>query len=72
MSLPITKIYVDSKFMTPDSESSSNFKFPLNRNIFLPDDTVFLIDKISVPHSWYSIEENINHKLYLKWHGLIN
>jgi len=71
MTLPITKIYVDSKFMTPDSESSSNFKFPLNRNIFLPDDTVFLIDEISIPHSWYSIEENINDKLYIKWHGLI-
>ena len=72
MTLPITKIYVDSKFMTPDSESSSNFKFPLNRNIFLPDDAVFLIDEISILHSWYSIEENINDKLYLKWHGLIN
>ena len=72
MSLPITKIYVDSKFMTPDSESSSNFKFPLNRNVYLPEDTYFMIDEISIPHSWYSIEENINDKLNIKWHGLLN
>ena len=42
MALPITKIYVDSKFMTSDSESPSNFKFPLNLNVYLQDYPFFL------------------------------
>ena len=69
MTIPITKIYVDTKFMTADSESSSNFKYQLPSNIFLPDDAVFQIDEISIPHSWYSIEEGINDKMYVKWTG---
>ncbi len=67
MSLPLTKIYVDSKFKTPDSVSSSDFKFQLQHNVFLPEDAAFYIDEVSIPRTWYSIETNINDKLYVMW-----
>ena len=63
--LPITKIYIDSKFKTFDSVSSSNFKIDLQTTLLFPDNSVFYIDDISIPHSWYTVEENINDQLYI-------
>jgi len=63
--LPIKKIYVDTKFKTKDSISSSNFKIELPDTLFLPENTVFFIDDVAIPHCWYSIEENFNDKLYM-------
>ena len=53
--LPIKKIYIDSRFMSSDSQSSSNFKIDLPQNIDLPEDTVFYMDDICIPNSWYTI-----------------
>ena len=41
--LPIKKIYIDTRFMSSDSESSSNFKVDLPTTVTLPEDTVFFI-----------------------------
>ena len=30
---------------------------------YLPDNTVCYIDDISIPHTWYTIEENLNNTL---------
>ena len=30
-----------------------------------PPNSVFYIDDISIPHSWYTVEENVNDKLYI-------
>ena len=38
--LPVKKIYVDSRYMTNDSTSTSNFKFQLARNIFMPQNSL--------------------------------
>ena len=65
MALPIKKIYIDTKYKSRDSVSNSNFKINLPQTLTFPDDTVFYIDDISIPHSWYTIEENINDKLYI-------
>jgi hypothetical protein len=65
-SLPVKKIYVDSRFRTVDSDSDSNFKIQLGRNIYLPDNCIMHIENCVVPHSWYSIEKGINDGLYLK------
>ena len=65
MSLPVKKIFVDSKFKTKDSVSNSNFKFELNQTISLPNNTTFIIDDICIPHAWYTIEQDINDRLYL-------
>jgi hypothetical protein len=64
--LPVKKIYVDSRFRTADSDSDSNFKIQLGRNIYLPDNCIMHIENCVVPHSWYSIEKGINDGLYLK------
>ena len=41
--LPVKKIYIDSKYKTPDSISDSNFKFQLPQSVTLPDDCLFFI-----------------------------
>ena len=48
--LPIKKIYIDTRFMSSDSESSSNFKVDLPTTVTLPEDSVFYIDDICIPH----------------------
>ena len=64
--LPIKKIYIDSRFMSSDSKSSSDFKIDLPQNIDLPEDTVFYMDDICIPNSWYTIDEERNNKFYFK------
>ena len=61
----IKKIYVDSRYKTSDSVSNSDFKFELKEQIDVPDNTVCYIDDISIPHSWYTVENYIN-KLYIE------
>ena len=63
--LPVKKIYIDSRYKTKDSISNSQFKFELPSSILLPDDSVFYIDDICIPHTWYTIETNINDKFYI-------
>ena len=66
MTLPIKKIYIDSRFSTPDSISNSNFKIQLNRSASLPKNTVFYIENFVCSHSFYTIETGINDSLYVK------
>ena len=62
--LPIKKIYVDSTYKTKDSVSNANFKIALPQTMFMPDNTVFYIDDVAIPHSWYTVED-FNKKLVL-------
>ena len=64
--LPIKKIYIDSRYSTPDSISNSNFKIQLNRSVSLPKNTVFYIENFVCSHSFYTVEEGINDSLYIK------
>ena len=64
--LEVKKIYVDSRYCTPDSSSDSDFKIQLARNIYLPEKCVMHIENITLPHAWYSIESGINNLLYVK------
>ena len=64
MSLPVKKIYVDSRMKTKDSVSDSDFKFELKQSLTLPRNAVCYIDDITIPHSWYNIDVN-NNKLYI-------
>ena len=64
--LPVKKIFVDSRYRTIDSNSDSDFKIQLGRNIFLPDDTTMHIENCVIPHSWYTIEQGINDSMYLQ------
>ena len=64
--LPVKKIYIDSKFRRKDSVSSSNFKIDLPYTLKLGENTVFYVDDVCVPHTWHTVEQNINDKLYLR------
>ena len=66
MSLPIKKVYVDTKYRTADSESTSSFKIELPVTIYMPNNTVFYITDICIEHSWYTLEKNMNDKLYIQ------
>ena len=63
--LPIKKIYIDSKHRTPDSKSSSDFKYDLPESFLMPDNAGFYVADVCVPHSWKTIEPGINDKFYL-------
>ena len=65
MALPIKKIYIDTKYKTRDSISNSNFKSELPMSVTFPENSVFYIDDVSIPHSWYVIEAGVNDKLYI-------
>ncbi len=65
-SLKYKKIYIDSKFRTVDSTSSSDFKYELPETMTFQEDTVFYLDDICIPHSWDTIIQGVNDKLYFK------
>ena len=63
--LPFKKIYIDSKYATPDSKSTSRFRVQLPETCQLPDDCVFYITDVCIPHSWKTVEEGVNDTLYM-------
>ena len=65
MALPIKKIYIDTQFKSPGSISNSNFKIDLPFTVSFPENSIFYIDDVSIPHSWYVIEADVNDKLYI-------
>ena len=65
MSLPIKKLYLDSRYIRHDSASNSNCKFELKQPIHLPLNCVAYIDDIQIPHTWYNVSDT-NNKLYIR------
>ena len=61
--LPIKKIYVDSKHKV--SGSNSDFRCQLKDSYLMPENAVFKICDVCIPHSWTTIMNGINSKLYL-------
>ena len=68
--LPIKKIYIDSRFKSHDSNSDSDMKIDLPNTYSMPDNTVFYIDDVSIPVSWYAVDSNRNNKLYVNINGV--
>ena len=66
MAIEVKKIFIDSRYRTADSNSDSDFRIQLGRNIFLPDNCVYHIENCVIPHSWYTIEAGINDTMYYK------
>ena len=64
MSLKYKKNYVATRYKTPDSNSTSDFKISLPESISFGGDTAFYIDDFTCGHSWTSIED-FNNKFYL-------
>ena len=65
----IKKVYIDSRYKTNDSASNSDFKFELKEQVEAFDNTVCYIDDISIPHSWYSVED-YNNRLYIQYENI--
>ncbi len=63
--LPVKKIYIDSKKKTANSLSTSNFAVDIKESYTFPEDTIFVIDDIIIPYSWYLINDT-NNKLYVQ------
>ena len=61
----IKKVYIDSRYKTSDGNSNSDSKFELQEQFEVPDNTVCYIDDISIPHSWYTVED-YNNRLYIE------
>ena len=64
MSLKYKKIYIDTRYKTSDSKSTSDFKINLPESISFEANTCFYIYDLTIPNSWSSIED-FNNKLYL-------
>jgi hypothetical protein len=62
--MDIKKVYIDTRFRTADSKSSSDFYVEMPRALNIPDKCVCYIDDIVIPVSWHTIDER-NNKLYL-------
>ncbi len=69
--LPIKKIYVDTRFMNLNSESSSDFTIDLPQSYTFPDNTAAYIDDVCIPVSWYTIQEGRNNYLYVRVDGVV-
>jgi len=63
--IPFRKIYVDSRYCTSDSVSSSNFKVELPITAQMPDNTVFFVNDVCIAHAWKTVEPDIHDKLCL-------
>ena len=63
--LSVKKLFIDSRYRTADSNSDSDFKIQLARNIYLPEETIMHIENVVISHSWYAIEYGIN-DMYLQ------
>ena len=64
MSLKYKKGNIDTKYKSPDSNSTSDFFFELPEVMVCPSNTVY-IDDVSIPYSWTTIEPGLNSRLYL-------
>ena len=64
--LPVRKIYIDSRFRSSDSISSTDFKVDLPTTYYMPENTALFITDLCIPVSWYMIDANRNNKLYFR------
>ncbi len=63
-SIKFKKVYFDTKYKTSDSKSTSDFKVELPETMSFENNSVFYVDDIAIPHSWYTVED-LNNKLYV-------
>ena len=62
--LPISKIYIDTRYRTSDSASSNDFKVELPETITLPRGTKAYITDVAIPNTLTTIMEGFNDKVY--------
>ena len=62
--LPINKIYIDTRFKSNASASSSDFQTDLPTTYYMPDNTGFFVGDVCIPDSWYAIDQS--KKIYVQ------
>ena len=70
MSLPIKKIYVNSRYKTADSISDSNFKFELPYVLTMPHNAIFT-SQMCIPNLFKIICRGENDDLYYEYTALV-
>ena len=66
MSLPIKKVYVNSRYKTPDSVSDSNFKFELPYVLTMPSNAIFYITDVCIPNLFKTISRSENDQIWVR------
>jgi hypothetical protein len=65
--LTLNKICVDSRFRSLTSRSDTDFSIELPESVTLPLGTRCYVTDVSLVHAWYTVEENVNDKLYFTY-----
>ena len=66
MSLPIKKVYVNSRYKTADSTSDSNFKFELPYVLTMPSNAIFYITDVCIPNLFKTISRSENDQIWVR------
>ena len=61
--LKFKKVYIDSYYKV--SGTSSDFTIDLPETVQLEDHMLCQIHEVSIPHSWYSIENGVNDRIFV-------
>ena len=61
----VKNIYIESRYKPFDSVSNSGFKHEINESIDIAENTICYIDEMSIPHTWYTIED-YNDQVYIE------
>ena len=63
---PLTyrKIFVDSKYRSSDSRSTSDVKIELQESFEIPDGTILQVHEVAVANVFHTIEVGVNNRLY--------
>ena len=60
------RIVIDSRYRTADSSSNADFYVELPYMVNVPAGSLAYVDNVSLSHSWPTIQENVNDRLYVQ------
>ena len=64
-SLPVRRIHIDSREKTDNSDSHSDFHIRLSQSVSLPEDAICMVDNISIPNTFLTVQTGVNDSLYV-------
>jgi hypothetical protein len=63
--LPVRRIHIDSRMKTDNSDSHSDFHIRLGLSVTLPEDCICMVDNISIPNTFFTVQAGVNDSLYI-------
>jgi hypothetical protein len=60
------RIVIDSRYRTSDSLNNADFYVELPYAVTVPAGSLAYVDNVSLSHSWPTIQENVNDKIYVQ------